>query len=694
MSSFKNRVQLLRKVPFFSSLDNRLLGELCKLSVEMDYVEGDTIVKEGEIIDHVFIVISGFAEVRQQRQEKAQTKIFQQRHSCQIKDIGPGDTIGLAADGFFSKTGLRTATVTALSEIHLLSLSISALNDFLKVYGLHNEEMAKTSELMLKMELIKRTTLFTDLSSADIHILAQEIESVTVPADTFIFRQKESGDKCYLICSGELEVTVQDETSQEIRVVGVLESPMVFGETSLLTQSPRNASVKTKTTCKLLVIYKEQLENILKKHVEVAHYASHLVILHSRPIHLPHVTAYPRETSDGEKIFILKNHDLGSYYRLSKVGWYIWQLLDGKHTLQEIADAIFDEFLLFSPDIVTQLVTQLVLGGFVQVPLRAETIANLENQILPWWKKGIRQFSRVMEVQCSIKHTDNFVAKVYKKIGYIFFNVPMQLLFLGCMFFGMYAFVLLIHPALTNFKTASLWLLAGYIPLTLISVTMHEFAHALTTKAFGFEVLRFGFGWYWLGPIAFADTSDMWLGTRRQRIIVNAAGMYVDAIFAGLACIVGLLCVSTFPHLTTMLWIFALFNYLSVFKNLDPTLAFDGYYILMDILDKSNLRSEAIDWLVEIFPNIWHKKEALGKYKKEVIYFFLCILFLVVSLFLTLFLQQTVMIQFYPHVVHTSSHQYVRWFLPFLVVIFAGIGIWIEVNTKKRARIRMNKLRE
>ncbi len=670
LSALKDHVQILKKVPFFAAFEDSLLYPLVKLMTEATYKEGNHIVKQGDVIDSIFIIVSGVAEVIKKSSYK----------NIQIKTLGSGDSIGLADGGFFSKTGLRTATVTALSDVHLLSLSITALDNFFKKYALNDEEILKTSELMLKMELIKRTTLFTDLAGLDIHTLAKEIELTEVLENTFIFRQGEFGDKCYLIYSGELEVIVQDDISQEMRVVAVLEPPMVFGETSLLTQSPRNASVKTKTVCQLLVIRREQLQNILEQHSDAAEYASYLVVMHSRPSHAKNISFYHRQTSDGEEITILKNHDEGSYYRLSKVGWYIWQLLDSNHTLQEISDALFEEFLLTSPEIVTELVTNLVVGKFVHIPLKAEARTVLENPALPLWQRSVSWISNLMDLDFRVARTDAFITKVYKKCGYIFYSRPIQLLLLACIFLGVYAFSVLIQPALANFKTASPWLIATYIPLTLFSIVLHEFAHALTTKAFGFEVQGFGFGWYWFGPVAFADTSDMWLGTRKQRIFVNAAGMYIDAVFAGFACIVGVLCVSAYPHLASVLWVFALFNYVGVFKNLDPTLSFDGYYILMDILDKPNLRSDAVVWLVEVFPKTWNSWSGLLKHKKELIYFVICLSFFVLSLLLTLFLQDNVMNVFFPHVTKTSFYSYFRWFLPFLTIIFFGMSIWVEIN--------------
>jgi hypothetical protein len=55
-------------------------------------------------------------------------------------------------------------------------------------------------------------------------------------------------------------------------------------------------------------------------------------------------------------------------------------------------------------------------------------------------------------------------------------------------------------------------------------------------KAFGREVHRAGVGWYWFGPIAFVDTTDMWLDGPRKRILVSCAGPAADLVLGGICC--------------------------------------------------------------------------------------------------------------------------------------------------------------
>jgi putative peptide zinc metalloprotease protein len=104
-------------------------------------------------------------------------------------------------------------------------------------------------------------------------------------------------------------------------------------------------------------------------------------------------------------------------------------------------------------------------------------------------------------------------------------------------------------------------------------------------------VHKAGFGWYWFAPVFFVDTSDMWLGSRRQRVIVSLAGPYSTLVLAGVLMSVA---VALPPVALAVVWTLALPIYLSVLLNLDPILEYDGYYVLTDLLRRPNLRREAL----------------------------------------------------------------------------------------------------
>ena len=89
------------------------------------------------------------------------------------------------------------------------------------------------------------------------------------------------------------------------------------------------------------------------------------------------------------------------------------------------------------------------------------------------------------------------------------------------------------------------------------------------------------------------DVSESWqLPSRWQRAAVAAAGMYVELIVASLAAWVWLLTIDG-PANTVALQTMFVCSVSTVLINANPLMRFDGYYILSDILDESNLRSRA-----------------------------------------------------------------------------------------------------
>ncbi len=420
-----------------------------------------------------------------------------------------------------------------------LSISIEQLNQFLQQQPAVNAEMLSASDLMLKAKLIRNAGSFAGLSVQEIHELAKLVESVTIKAGTVIFSQGEVGDKCYLINSGE--VNVLHKTEQDERVIATLTAPMIFGETSLLTDAPRNATLKAATDCELLAISKSQFESFYQRNVQVARAMMTLIIERSRPKRNNLVETFTQQTADGEMITILKNPQEGRYYRLSRVGLYIWNCLDGKTTLHEIVMGVFENFFIFSLAMVQNLVANLIAGDFAQLEKQVKFKISHKTD-LPWWQKILITITKVMEVSYSFKNIDQFVSNLYRKLGHIFYTRMAQTILLLIFLLGIASFIYITPHITQNLKTNNIHSIIFFIILiSFISIFLHELSHALTTKHFGYQVHRFGIGWYWITAIAFTDTSDMWLSTRGPRMMVNLAGMYNDSILGGLAFILAII---------------------------------------------------------------------------------------------------------------------------------------------------------
>lgn len=661
------RQALIKNFPCFASLPEEQTKELVSLMREIHYAPHEKIVVENEWVDSVFVIDSGEAEVA--RESKHRRKIVQ----VPVATLHSGEAIGLNDTGFYSTTGKRTATVTALTGMLLLRLDIKDLYQFLQQHHLESA-MSAASLQMLRVQFIKQSLPFSRLSHERLQWLAEHVEDMTVPAGTVIFRQGEPGENCYLIRSGQVEILTRNEKEEE-RKLALLKPPVLFGEATLIMHEPRNATARAVEHCELLILPHQYLSELLETEANVARMFMTLMVDRSRPIRNSRVTVHYRTTADEQEITILKNSDNGSYFKLSEEGIFIWKQLDGKHTLQDITLILAEQFHVFAPDAVTALISKLTKSGFI-ANLELDEAVNLSTQ--PVWIKAMVFLQQILEARVAFGDADQWITKLYNKGVYLLFSKKAQIVLAVLAVAGFITFFFTTNTVIDFFqaKHASLTLLLGLIPLSVIVVTFHEFAHAFAAKAFGREVHYIGVGWYWLTPIAFTDTSDMWLTTRGPRMLVNLAGVYANILLAGIAALLILLISN--PYIQGMLWLFALYTYIVAFRALSPLQESDGYYVLMDWMDKPRLRQSAVLWLVKKFLKALRQPQLFRDHLPEISYWLACIIFLVLVSLLTLLVQDFL----FKIVGIQIGNPYVILILPLFVVVFSSLSIIAEIRSQ------------
>jgi len=658
-------ISLLQAIPCFAGLSVQQREELLQLMQEVRYAAREKIVNEGELVDSVYIMVSGKAEVTHEVTKHPK------KTAIPVALLNQGDSIGLNETGFFSSTGTRTATVTALSDVLALQLNVKALNQFLQEHHLESALYLASSQ-MLRMQLIKQSLPFSHLSYERLQWLTQHVEDITVDAGTVLFRQGEQGDRCYLIYSGQIEI-IAENAQGATRQLALLKPPVLFGEATLITHAPRNATAIALEKSELLVLHHHYLQELLETEDAVAKMFVNLMVDRSRPLHNPHITVHHRVTVDKQEITILKNPDNDSYFQLSREGWHIWEQLNGEFTLQEITLNMAEKFNLFAPDVVAALISKLNEAGFIN-NLKINDMMYRDGQ--SFLARAMQKIRSILEIRFAISGADKWISIFYDKGAYLLFTRIGQLALALLAVTGLYAIIFTAGDMLEFFASSktTFTLLFGLIPLSLLTSVFHELGHALAVKASGRDVRYIGVGWYWFGPIAFTDTSDMWLTTRGPRTVVNLAGVYANALIAGVAALL-VLAISQ-PYLQAMLWLFAVYTYLSAFRMLSPLQELDGYYVLMDWLDKPRLRQAAVSWLVKKFPEEIFHPRLLRQHLPEISYWVACLVFLFLVSMITLYVQDFIFkaIGFHP------PHHYLGLIIPFLVVIFSSLNVIAEIR--------------
>jgi putative peptide zinc metalloprotease protein len=659
------REALIRVLPCFAMLTSDECHELALLMVEESYTVGQAMVVEDDLVDRVFIIVSGHAEASHQIVEKKKRK--QKTFNKPLAILTAGDAIGLNDTGFFSTTGKRTATVTALTVVQALALDIKTLHTFLAKYPHIQNGMHTALSQMLRMSLIKQSLPFVRLSHERMLWLAQQVEEVSCKAGSVIFKQNDDGDKCYLIRFGKIEIVhTEDDGSEE--QLAVLKPGALFGEATLITHEPRNATARAIEDCDLLILQHKHLSELIESEKNVAKMFMTLMVDRSRPSQNPRVSPHNRTSVDGQEITILKNPDNGKYFKLSKEGWFIWQQLNGKHTMPAVTLALADQFNVFSPDVVAAIISKLAQDGFIEhVEINnPQTTANQSFKT-----RAMAKIRSLLEFRYAFGDADQWLTKMYKKGVYLLFSRIGKILLALISISGFLSFLFMTGDTIDTFKLMPhVWfLLIPLVPATLISVALHELGHAFATKSYGQEVHYMGVGWFWLGPVAFTDTSDMWLSSRWPRIVVNLAGVYTDTLVAGFCGLLMLLIAN--PYIQGFLWIFALYTYINAFRMLSPLQELDGYYVLMDVVDKPHLRQAAVMWLIKGFPKALRNPSLFKQNMPEVIYWLACIVFLILISMLTLFVQ-TILLKIFGI---QPSNPYIALSLPIFIALISGLGV-------------------
>ena len=319
-----------------------------------------------------------------------------------------------------------------------------------------------------------------------------------------------------------------------------------------------------------------------------------------------------RHLYHGRGYWVVKEPVGLNYFRFHEEEYAILNMLDGQTSMQEIRDRFQSQF---APQRITVQDLQQFIGMLHRSGL---VISETSGQGRQLRRRGdnkkkrerLGKLANVFALRFRGIDPERILNFLLPWFGWLFTT--------WCIFvvltFGLSALTLVFVewdqfqtklPTFQSFFAAHRWIWLG---LTMGAVkVLHEFGHGLSCKKFGGECHEMGFMLLIFTPCLYCNVSDSWmLPNKWQRVFIGAAGMYVELILASFA---------------TFLWWFSeegLFNYLclsvmficsvsTVVFNGNPLLRFDGYYILMDMIEIPNLRQKATEVLKR-----WFQKTCLG----------------------------------------------------------------------------------
>jgi CRP-like cAMP-binding protein len=173
--------------------------------------------------------------------------------------LQPGDTVVEYTGG---STGASLALVCAARDYRLHIVSSDAFSP---------EKLDQPEDRYVSPHprVLDTIPLFASMDDDERTALATIMDEVAFPAGHTIYRAEEVGGTLYILLSGEVEMSIEDDQGKKV-VIDTLRPGEFCGELSLLDGGNRSATVTTTQPTRTLVLKREHLVDLLMRRPHMA----------------------------------------------------------------------------------------------------------------------------------------------------------------------------------------------------------------------------------------------------------------------------------------------------------------------------------------------------------------------------------------------------------------------------------------
>jgi len=254
-------IGILRKIPLFSSLSDSELQKILEAPENgiAEYGMKETIIKESEIGDCMYIILDGSVEVSMRGIGR----------EISIATLRAGDFFGEQALTVMDATGRRNATVKSLHSAKLFRINRKYVQLTLENDDVGMEDMTvphvKTQANEVRA-MIQGMRLFETLKDSELESIGTWTEICTVGPGDFVIKESEKANCMYVVLEGAVEIFTLDDEGK-ITVLARHERGGYFGEQALLPGSTgiRNAYARSNNKARLIRIPKAYFRLILNR---------------------------------------------------------------------------------------------------------------------------------------------------------------------------------------------------------------------------------------------------------------------------------------------------------------------------------------------------------------------------------------------------------------------------------------------
>ncbi len=119
------------------------------------------------------------------------------------------------------------------------------------------------------VDLLRRVSLFSELSDPELERIAQVAIPRSYPRDTRVIHEGDPGDACFIVRTGSCRVTREHPDGRAI-TLATLGPGAIFGELAMLDGQSRSASVEATEDAELLALSASDMRALIREHPGMA----------------------------------------------------------------------------------------------------------------------------------------------------------------------------------------------------------------------------------------------------------------------------------------------------------------------------------------------------------------------------------------------------------------------------------------
>jgi putative peptide zinc metalloprotease protein len=357
---------------------------------------------------------------------------------------------------------------------------------------------------------------------------------------------------------------------------------------------------------------------------EVRQIGSGVAFIQSRPQRVPDGSfelAGVASRVDGQHSFILKNTATDRFLLLSDHERFLWEQMDGQTSLQQIATAYVLRYGEFDFEIIPRLIRKLQRAQLLTMaPTSRLRQALARNRRKPVVKMAESALFALERINISSRNVQTAFHGIYRWGGFLLFSRIAVMLCVLLAVVGLAAGVRLWPEAdrvVSGFGKNPLMAVLSVKLLFILTLGAHQLVHGLALIHYGRRVREFGFTFlHGFVPTFYVDVTDIFMGSRRARVITAVSGTVVHLVLGSIWFLVALRAPSgsflqAFAAASGMIqwqaFVVALYPFCFI--------EMDGYHVLVDVLGIPTLKHDALAFVGGLMrgrvPRRFSRQEAL-----------------------------------------------------------------------------------